>query len=45
MDKEKILKVAINVGVALLPCGLVAVGGYHAFKLYKKKRAEKKAKT
>jgi len=41
MDKQKLIKTAIAIATIVVPFGLTAVGGYYAFKYYKKKKSEK----
>ena len=41
MNKAKLIKTATTLAVAVLPFGLVAVGGYYGYKHWKKKKTEK----
>ena len=42
MDKKKILKATITTVVALLPFGLISIGGYYAINKYIKSRKKNK---
>jgi len=44
MDKKKILKSTITTVVALLPFGLISIGGYYAINKYIKLKKQKKKK-
>lgn len=42
MNKKKLLEIAINTAVFVIPFGLVAIGGYYGYKKYRKNKDDKK---